>query len=60
MTSIIKSCGLGTIINVEEGKKQFLEVLYRRITRFLNGIQKLEIWESLWVTKDFGSNLPLL
>jgi hypothetical protein len=51
---IYYSCGLGTIINVEEDEKLLLQVLCRRITRFSDGIQNLEIWESVRVTKDFS------
>jgi hypothetical protein len=51
MTSIIL---VDWVINVEEDGKQFLQVLYRRITSFLDGIPNLEISESVWVTKDFG------
>jgi hypothetical protein len=36
---------LGMIINIEENEKLILQVLYRRITRFSDGIQKLEIWD---------------
>jgi hypothetical protein len=53
---IYYSCGcqLGMIIDIEEDDKLFLQVLYRRITRFSDGILKLLIWESVWVTTDLG------